>query len=91
MGLCEGDDTKLLLYDVKGMMLNLYSVCLSVCMSGQIGHNSCEDTSLVWDGLAMEFRIDHNLVDGPATDHLPTSNTRRGNEVPCATRTGCDL
>ena len=43
-------------------------------MSGQIGHNSCEDTSLVWDGLAMEFRIDHNLVDGPATDHLGSSS-----------------
>ena len=32
----------------------------------------------------MEFRIDHNLVDVPlvpATDHLPTYNTRKGNEI----------
>ena len=30
---CEGDDTKLLLHDVKGMILNYCSVCLSVCLS----------------------------------------------------------
>ena len=27
-----GDDTKILLYDVKGMILNYYSFCLSVCL-----------------------------------------------------------
>ena len=35
-GWCEGDDTKLLLHNVKGMILNYCSVCLSVlsvCLS----------------------------------------------------------
>ena len=42
----------------------------------------------------MQFRIDHNLVDVPlvpATDHLPTYNTMKGNEITCATWKGFHL
>ena len=79
---CEGDDTKLLLHYVKGMILNYCSVCLSVCLSVSMSviASKREVSTQIYisvDNVEHTTKLDISISDAVVTQTI--ANVQRAN------------